>query len=101
MRMKRGEFWIMKDRVAIVLSIAALVAGIAIFADAQNRQQGAGAAQQNERQLPPPPPPPPFALPRVEHLARELNLSDAQVAQVRSILDASRPVVDALMHKLD
>ncbi len=90
----------MKDRVAIILSIAALVVGLAIFADAQSRQASPSAVQQGERQ-PPPPPPPPFALPRVEHMARELNLSDAQTSQIKSILDEARPTVDALMRKLD
>ncbi|OLE52568.1 MAG: hypothetical protein AUG51_17465 [Acidobacteria bacterium 13_1_20CM_3_53_8] len=89
----------MRDRIAIILSIAALVVGLALFTEAQNRQQGANAAQQGERR--PPPPPPPFALPRIEHLAHDLNLSDAQEAQIKSILDIERPVVDALMRKLD
>lgn len=91
----------MKDRVAIILSIAALVVGLAIFANAQSRQANPSAVQQGERQPPPPPPPPPFALPRVEHMARELNLSDAQTSQIKSILDEARPTVDALMRKLD
>jgi protein CpxP len=71
------------------VSIAALVAGIVVFAAAQSpgRQQGG----------PPPPPPPP----NLDRMARDLNLTDAQKAQIKTILDAERAAMEASRPKFE
>ncbi|MBD0369716.1 MAG: Spy/CpxP family protein refolding chaperone [Pyrinomonadaceae bacterium] len=89
----------MNKRVAIIGIVAVLVCG-AIFATAQS---GTGPrAQQPPRGIePPPPPPPPFGLPHLDRLARDLNLTEAQQAEIKSLLDAAHTTLDALMKKMD
>jgi Spy/CpxP family protein refolding chaperone len=49
---------------------------------------------------PPPQGPPPFGPPPIGRMAHELNLTDEQVAQVKAIYDAQRPVVEPLMKQM-
>ena len=77
----------MKKKIAISVSIAALVAGVFVFAAAQGRQQGG----------PPPPPPPP----NLDRMAKDLGLSDAQKAQLKTILDAERAAMESSRPKFD
>lgn len=93
----------MKKRVAILFAIALVVAAGAIFATAQNGP-GSSARQQRGEGIqppPPPPPPPPFGLPRLDRLARDLNLTDAQQAELKTFFDAERATIDSLAKKLD
>ena len=82
----------MKNRILVLVSIAALIIGATIFA----------AAQEGRVKGPPPPrgdgppPPPPDML---EHISRELNLTDAQKTQVKAILDAERTATDPIQAK--
>lgn len=74
----------MKARIALFVCIAALTLGVALESFAQ---QPGGA----------PPPPPPFFGGR---MAQDLGLSDAQQAQIKSVLDAERATIDPLMKQL-
>lgn len=89
----------MRKRIAILFSIAVLLVAGAIFATAQS---GPGAARPPRPQGgPPPPPPPPFGLPRLDRLARDLNLTEAQQTELKAFFDTERSTMDALMKKLD
>jgi Spy/CpxP family protein refolding chaperone len=93
----------MRNRIATFVGIAALIIGGVIFVSAQSGQGEGGRPpqQRGDRPFPPPPPPPPPGVPDIEHLTRALNLTDAQAAELKPFLDAERPVVDALMKKLE
>ncbi|MDT5063113.1 MAG: hypothetical protein QOH63_3572 [Acidobacteriota bacterium] len=80
----------MRNRIVILIGIAALIVGGVIFASAQ-RGPGDGG----------PPPPPHFGIPSIEHLARELNLTDAQTTELKAFLDTERPTIEGLTKKLD
>jgi Spy/CpxP family protein refolding chaperone len=82
----------MRNRIATLIGIAALIVGGVIFAAAQ-RGPGDGG--------PPPPPPPHFGIPSIEHLTRELNLTDAQTTELKAFLDTERPTIEGLMKKLE
>jgi Spy/CpxP family protein refolding chaperone len=83
----------MKIRIAISVSIVAVLA-VVLIATAQSRTASCQAPQ---RPAGGPPPPPPLMN---EHLARELNLSDEQNAQVKAVFDAEHATVEGLMKKL-
>jgi Spy/CpxP family protein refolding chaperone len=85
----------MKIRIAISVSIVAVLA-VVLIATAQSRTASCQAPQRPAGG--PPPPPPPLMN---EHLARELNLSDEQNAQVKAVFDAEHATVEGLMKKLD
>ena len=87
----------MKIRIAISVSIVAVLA-VLLIATAQSRTASCQAPQRPAGGPPPPPPPPPLMN---EHLARELNLSDEQNAQVKAVFDAEHSTVEGLMKKLD
>ena len=87
----------MKIRIAISVSIVAVLA-VVLIATAQSRTASCQAPQRPAGGPPPPPPPPPLMN---EHLARELNLSDEQNAQVKAVFDAEHATVEGLMKKLD
>src|ERR1043165_10096326 len=82
----------MKSRILTFIGIAALIVAAFIFAAAQD-----GPGQQRQ---PPPPPPPPMGVPPIEHLAKILNLTDAQSAELKPFLDSERQTVDAIMKRL-
>jgi Spy/CpxP family protein refolding chaperone len=90
----------MKNRIVILIGIATLIVGGVIFASAQ-RGPGEDGRPPQHRGDQPPPPHPPFGIPDIEHLSRELNLTDAQTAELKAFLDTERPAVEALMKKLD
>ncbi len=79
----------MRNRILVIAGIAALVIGATIFALAQGhpgmgeRMRGGGPEDM------------------VEHIARELNLTDAQKEQVKTILEAQRATEEERHAKLD
>jgi protein CpxP len=81
----------MKNRILIIASIAALVIGATVFAVAHGLQEkhergrGEGLGHGD----------------MVEHIARELSLTDAQKEQVKSILDAQHSTEEERHAKLD
>jgi protein CpxP len=79
----------MKNRILIIASIAALVIGATVFAVAHGLQEkherGRGEGHGD----------------MVEHISRELNLTDAQKEQVKSIFDAQRSTEDERHAKLE
>jgi Spy/CpxP family protein refolding chaperone len=89
----------MKTRIAAIFSISLVLVCGAIFAVAQSRQ-GVRSPQQQGIQ-PPPPPPPPIGIPPLDHLARELNLTDAQQAELKAFFETERTTMDALIKKMD
>ena len=82
----------MKTRIAILMSIVALIAGGVVFA------AHAGQEQRLRREGMPPPPPP---VPDAEHLSRHLGLSEAQTAELKPFLDSERATIEALRLKLE
>jgi len=79
----------MRNRILVIAGIAALVIGATIFALAQGhpgmgeRMHGGGPQDM------------------VEHMSRELNLTDAQKEQVKTILEAQRTTEEERHAKLD
>lgn len=79
----------MKNRILVIAGIAALVIGATIFALAQGhpgmgeRMRGGGPQDM------------------VEHMSRELNLTDAQKEQVKTLLEAQRATEEERHTKLD
>src|ERR1700687_2105328 len=63
-RKKRKEQEIVKTRIAILIGLAALVAGAVILAAAHGAQEQGQRPSRREGMLPPPPP---FGVPDVEH----------------------------------
>lgn len=89
----------MTNRVStFIIALALLVCGV-VLAAAQN-EPGDNNRQGQQQSAPPPPPPPPFGVPDIEHLTKALNLTDAQVAQLKPFLDTERTTIDALMKKM-
>jgi Spy/CpxP family protein refolding chaperone len=93
----------MNKRIAIIVGIAAMLVCGAILVTAQSGTGAQRAPQQAGIKPPPPspPPPPPFGLPPLEHLTRELNLTEAQQAEIKAFMDAERTTLENLMTKLD
>lgn len=92
----------MRRRIAAIFSIALMLACAAILVTAQGGQeQQQPRAPQQGIQPPPPPPPPPFGVPDIERLARDLSLTDAQQAELKTFLDTERATMDALRKKMD
>lgn len=79
----------MKNRILVIASIAVLVVGATIFALAQgHRDKGERWHGGGPQEM-------------VEHISRELNLTDAQKEQVKTILEAQRSTEDERHAKLD
>src|SRR2546421_4297104 len=81
----------MRNRILVFAGIAALVIGATAFALAHGFQDKYGKERGEGR-------------PRgdmVEHIARELNLTDAQKEQVKSIIEAQHSAEEARESKLD
>lgn len=79
----------MKNRILVIAAIAALIIGATVFALAQGhrdtgeRMRGGGHEQM------------------VEHISRELSLTDAQKAQVKTIFEAQHATEEQRHAKLD
>ncbi len=84
----------MKNRIVVLVSVLALIIGATIFAVAQ---EGRVKGPPQHRGDGPPPPPPDM----LEHISRELNLSDAQKTQAKAILDAERAATDPLQARME
>lgn len=89
----------MTNRVLTFIIALALLVCAVVLAAAQNGP-GGNNRQAQQQGAPPPPPPPPFGVPDIEHLTKVLNLTDAQVAQLKPFLDTERTTIDALMKKM-
>jgi Spy/CpxP family protein refolding chaperone len=83
----------MKNRILMLVSIAALIIGGTIFAVAQEGPVK-GPPPQHRGDGPPPP-----REDMIEHISRELNLSNTQRTQAKAILDAERAATDPLEAK--
>jgi len=82
-----------------LIGIITLIAAGVVFVAAQGGpEQGPRPPRMEGMQAPPPPP---FGVPDVEHLARALNLTEAQSTELKPFLDAERATTDALMKKLE
>ena len=79
----------MKKKIIVIASIAALVVAATVFALAQEHP-GMG---EHMRGGPPPD--------MVEHISRELNLTDAQKEQLKTAFEAQRPIEEARHAKLE
>lgn len=81
----------MKKRILVVASVAALVIGATVFALGHSRlgigqhERGKGRGHGD----------------MLEHMARELNLTDTQKQQVKEIMDAAESSTEATRTKLD
>jgi protein CpxP len=86
---------------------AAFMISVLLFSGAVMFATGTGSTMtrliEGRRQGSPPPPPPQgpaLGPPTMEHMARDLNLTDQQKTQVKQILDAERSVIDPLLTQL-
>lgn len=85
----------MRNRIFVLTPIMALVIGATIFAAAQGDavmahfQHGGGGRSHS------------FGPEMVEHIARELNLTEAQKTQIKSLLEAGHATMTALHQKKD
>lgn len=84
----------MKKRIVVIAGIAVLVIGATIFAVAQGpgmqemkRMHGHGQGPGHGDML--------------EHMARELNLTDAQKQQVKTIMESAKSSADGIHAKLE
>lgn len=85
----------MRNRIFVLTSIIALIIGATIFALGQSDavrahfQHGGGGRPHS------------FGPEMVEHLARELNLSEAQKGQIKTILETAHATLAPLQQKSD
>lgn len=79
----------MRNRILVIAGIAALVIGATIFALAQGHPGMGGQMHGGGPQD------------MVEHISRELNLTDAQKEQVKAIFEAQRAVEEERHTKLE
>src|SRR6202158_5182403 len=89
----------MKNRIAILIGIVTLIAAGVVFGAAQGWPEPGQRPPRMEGMQPLPPHP--FGVPDVEHLARALNLTEAQSTELKPFLDAERATTDALMKRLE
>ena len=78
----------MRNRILLIASLAVLVVGAAVFALAQEHR----GMRMKHGGTPPD---------MVEHISRELNLTDDQKNQVKALLDAQKTTEEARHTKLD
>ncbi len=78
----------MKKKILVFAGIAALVIGATVFALAQHPGMGEKMRGHEPGDM-------------VEHMSRELNLTDAQKDQVKALLEAQRGTEEARRTKLD
>jgi protein CpxP len=78
----------MKKKILVFAGIAALVIGATVFALAQHPGMGEKMRGQGPGDM-------------IEHMSRELNLTDAQKAQVKTLLDAQQATEEERHTKLD
>ncbi|HAF14242.1 MAG TPA: hypothetical protein DCK93_02255 [Blastocatellia bacterium] len=86
----------MKNRILVIASIAVLVIGATAFAlgKGMERMHGQGRGEG-------PPHREGFGPGMLEHLTRELNLTDAQQTQIKAILDGAQAATEPLEKKMD
>jgi protein CpxP len=89
----------MRNRIAVFISIAMLMAG-SVFVAAQDKAgAGGGHPPMHEGRMPPPGGE--FGPMMIEHMSRALSLTEAQKTEAKAVLDAARPTVEPLMKKQD
>ena len=81
----------MRNRILVISCMAALVIGAAFLALGHGFQ-GPGMHGRGEG---------PSHADMLEHMSRELNLTDAQKQQVKAVMDAVEPVAEGLHAKLE
>jgi len=79
----------MKKRILIIASIAVLVVAATVFALAQGHMGGPGKEMHGGPEE------------MIEHISRELNLTDAQKTQAKAIFEAQKSTEDARHAKLE
>jgi protein CpxP len=81
----------MKKRILVIASIAVLVVAATVFALAQGHPGGMGEKMRG----------PGGPEQMIEHLSRELNLTDAQKEQAKALFEAQRGIEDERHAKLE
>jgi Spy/CpxP family protein refolding chaperone len=94
----RKEHKQMRNRIAVFISIAMLACG-SVYVAAQDKTGTGQRPPMQEGGMPHPPPSDAFGPQMMEHMARALNLTDAQKTEVKAAMDAARPTVEPLMKK--
>jgi protein CpxP len=79
----------MRNRILVIAGIAALIIGATVFALAHGHQENGERMRGGGPQD------------MIEHISRELNLTDAQKEQVKTILEAQRATEEERHTKLD
>src|SRR5688572_9383443 len=85
----------MRNRIFVLTSIAALIIGATMFA------LGQGGAVMAHFQHRSDGPRHSFGPEMVDHIARELNLNEAQKGQIKTLLEATHSTMAPLMQKMD
>jgi protein CpxP len=85
----------MRNRIFMLASLVALIIGATIFA------AGRGDAVMGHFQHRGDGPPPSFGPEMVDHIARELNLTEAQKTQVKTLMEAGHTALAPLQQKTD
>src|SRR2546430_2061959 len=79
----------MRNRILVIAGIAALIIGATVFGLAQSQKDGGERMRGGGPQD------------MIEHLSRELNLTDAQKEQAKAIFEAQRASSDERHAKLE
>jgi protein CpxP len=85
----------MRNRIFVLASIVALIVGATIFAMGQGDAVMAHFQHRGDR------PHDPFGPEMVDHVASELNLSESQKEQMKTLLVAGRAAVTPVQQKMD
>jgi Spy/CpxP family protein refolding chaperone len=85
----------MRNRIFVLPSIVALIVGATIFALGQGDAVMGHFQHRGDR------PPHSFGPEMVDHIAKELNLNEAQKAQIKTLLEAAHTTMAPLQQKMD
>lgn len=92
----------MNNRIIIIFSVGLVLACGTIFATARSGQDETPRPPQRRGTEPPPlPPPPPFSPQHLDRLARDLNLTEMQLSEIKAFLDAERATMETLRRKME
>jgi periplasmic protein CpxP/Spy len=84
----------MRNRILVLAGIVALIIGATVFAGGQSDLVMAHFQHRGNG-------PPPFGPEMIDHIARELNLTEAQKAQMKALIEAGQAAVAPFHQKME